>query len=253
MIEVAPVQLPTSDRWFSAGAPGPALVAEHALTTGIGHWWADDADRPRTLAVTCAGHAMLRGTPERLTAEALAPLADTHVDAPARFLPALRAAFAYVTPGERMVWTQQAAPHEPPPSSRAVRVRRLEPADTDALLALGPDSAWISASWGGPLGLAASGHAWGAVDRGEQLLAVACAYFRGTRHEEVAALPLTGHRRHALALSCVTALTDDIRARGHIPSWNCSTLDRPSRLLAWTAGFRLEREYVDHAVSGVRR
>ncbi|MFG3026050.1 hypothetical protein ACGFZQ_47485 [Streptomyces sp. NPDC048254] len=38
-------------------------------------------------------------------------------------------------------------------------IRRLEPADTDAVFALGPDASWLSASWGGPRGLAASGHA----------------------------------------------------------------------------------------------
>ncbi|MET8330930.1 hypothetical protein [Streptomyces sp. NPDC005181] len=51
---------------------------------------------------------------------------------------------------------------------------RLKPADTDALHVLGADAAWIHASWGSALGLAASGHGWAAVDRGGQVLAIAC-------------------------------------------------------------------------------
>ncbi|MET7802597.1 hypothetical protein ABZS78_39705, partial [Streptomyces decoyicus] len=36
----------------------------------------------------------------------------------------------------------------------------------------------------------------------------------------------------------------DIAARGHTPSWTCSRDNRPSRLLAWTAGFRLLRPFL---------
>ncbi|WP_306318940.1 MULTISPECIES: GNAT family N-acetyltransferase [unclassified Streptomyces] len=249
MIETAPRQLPALSRWFPTGAPGPGVIGEHALATGLGTWWADHAESPRALAVSCAGHTMLRGSPEGLTPADLAPLAHSRIDAPARFLPLLGAAFDRVTPWERMVWTQ-VAPARPAVLPRGVRVRRLEPADTDALAVLGPDSAWITASWGGPLGLASSGHGWAATDRNGAVLALACTYFRGTRHEDVAVLTAPDHRRHRLALSCVTALTADIRSRGHIPSWNCSTLNRASRLLAWTAGFRLVREYVYYAAGG---
>ncbi|MGW2080132.1 GNAT family N-acetyltransferase [Streptomyces sp. NPDC001939] len=79
------------------------------------------------------------------------------------------------------------------------------------------------------------------------MLAIACTYFRGTRHEEVAVFTAPDHRRHRLALACVTALCADIAARGHTPTWNCSVLNRASRLLAWTAGFRLVHEYVHYA------
>ncbi|MET8330931.1 hypothetical protein [Streptomyces sp. NPDC005181] len=48
-------------------------------------------------------------------------------------------------------------------------------------------------------------------------------------------------------MACVTALIPDITARGHTPSWNCSVLNHAGRLLAWTAGFRLVREYVHYA------
>ncbi|MFC9097321.1 GNAT family N-acetyltransferase [Streptomyces sp. NPDC057072] len=246
MIELASDRLPALIRWLPTGAPGPAVVGEHVLGTGIGHWWADRADRPRAIAVSCAGYAVLRGTPDALTPEALAPLAHHYIDAPARFLPTLHSAFDRLTPWERMVWPLQDEPH-PTPTPRGLTVRRLGPRDTRALAALDSDAAWIHAAWGGPAGLASSGHGWAAVDRAGDLLAVASTHFRGTRYEDVSVFTRPDHRRLHLGLACVTALCADITARGHRPSWNCSTLNRASRLLAWTAGFRLVREYVHHA------
>ncbi|MGX1908038.1 GNAT family N-acetyltransferase [Streptomyces phaeochromogenes] len=89
----------------------------------------------------------------------------------------------------------------------------------------------MHASWGDPLGLTASGHGWAAVDRKGQMPAVACTYFRGTRYEDIAVFTAPDRRRHRLALACVTALAADIVARGHVPSWNCSVLNRARRLL----------------------
>lgn len=83
----------------------------------------------------------------------------------------------------------------------------------------------------------------------DRVLAVACAYLLSSTHEDIACLTVPEHRREHLALACVTALCTDIAARGHTASWSCSRDNRPSRLLAWTAGFRLEREYV-HYVTG---
>lgn len=250
MIELKSHQLPSPADWFPAGLPGPACVGEHALGTGIGQWWADRAAQPRALAVSVAGHVLLRGHPAALTPEGLAPLAHSYVQAPARFLPLLGAAFPELRPWERMVWTQQAAPASTV-LPHGVRVRRLEPADADAVAALGANTAWIHASWGGPLGLCASGHGWAAVGRGGAVLTVACSYFRGQRYEDVAALTTPDYRRHRLALACVTALCADIGARGRTPAWNCSTLNRPSRLLAWSAGFRLVHEYVHYATGAL--
>jgi hypothetical protein len=247
VIEIPPPDARALARWFPTGAPGPATIGEHALATGVGRWWADRPVQPRAVAVSCAGHVVLRGSPRRLTPELLAPLAGSRIEAPDRFLPVLGAAFDRLTPWERMVWTLQARP-QPATVPHAVTVRRLEPADTGALDALGPDACWLSASWGGPLGLAASGHAWAAVTRPGRILAVACTYFRGTGHEDVAVYTVPDRRRLRLGLACVTALCADVVARGHTPAWNCSLHNRASRLLAWHAGFRLVREYVHHAV-----
>ncbi|MFF7161212.1 GNAT family N-acetyltransferase [Streptomyces sp. NPDC008086] len=247
MIEILPRDLPASSRWFPTDYPGPAAIGEHVLTTGNGRWWADRAVEPRAVAASCAGHVVLRGVPDALAPETLAPLADSRIDAPSRFLPALYSAFTRLTPWERMIWTLQAEPL-PPRLPMSVTVRRLEATDTEAVHALGPDASWLSASWGGPRGLAAGGHAWAAVSRTGRILAVACTYFRGTRYEDVAVYTVADRRRHHLALACVTSLCADIAARGHLPSWNCSVHNRASRLLAWTAGFRLVHEYVHYAV-----
>ncbi|MFD5569154.1 GNAT family N-acetyltransferase [Streptomyces cadmiisoli] len=247
MIELSPRHLPAVARWFPAGSPGTAAIGEHVLATGVGRWWADRAVQPRALAASCAGHVVLRGAADLLTPESLAPLAGSRIDAPSRFLPALGAAFDRITPWERMVWTLRTEPQSAPVPF-GVTVRRVRRQDADALHALGPDAAWLPATWGGPLGLASSGHAWAATTRRGTVLAVACTYFRGTAYEDVAVYTVPDHRRHRLALACVNALCVDITARGRTPGWNCSVHNRASRLLAWTAGFRLVSEYVHYAV-----
>ncbi|MFJ9855170.1 GNAT family N-acetyltransferase [Streptomyces sp. NPDC101150] len=248
MIELSPSQLPRLAHWFASGPPWATALAEHALVPGAGRWWADRAIDPRAIAVACADHLLLRGDPTALAPIALAPFTAHYVQAPARFLPLLANAFDRLVPWERMVYAHH-VPVPPPLPPRGTTVRRLTPKDAPALAALGPDQAWIHDSWGGPAGLAAaSGYAWAAF-RKDEVLALACTYFRGSRYEDVACLTVPEHRRQRLALACVTALCQDIALRGHTPTWNCSRDNRPSRLLAWTAGFRLEHEYV-HYVTG---
>ncbi|MFE3179369.1 GNAT family N-acetyltransferase [Streptomyces violascens] len=245
MIELRPHQLTAHTRWLCAPEPGPAALAEHVLTTGNGHGWADRALQPRTIAVDCARHVLLRGDPGALDPAGLAPLAHRYVEAPGRFLPLLGASFDRVVPWERMVYVQReraTAPRSP----RGVTIRPLTSADAPALVRLAPDSAWIHASWGGPSGLGRSGHAWGAFRQGA-LLGVACTYFRGGAYEDIAVVTAPDQRRRQLALGCVVALSRDIAARGRATSWTCSRHNRASRALAWTAGFRLVREYVHYA------
>ncbi|MGW2229084.1 GNAT family N-acetyltransferase [Streptomyces formicae] len=246
MLQLPQQPLPAVNRWFTTGEPGPASVPEHVAAFGVGDWWVDDAVAPRVAAVSCAGHVLLGGDPHSLTPSLLAPFARSRVEAPVRFLPVLGAAFDRLVPVERMVYIHRepvAAPRPP----RGVTVRRVEPRDADALTALGDDCAWIHSSWGGPSGLAASGHAWGAFDRAGRVAAVACGYFVGGTYEDVAVLTAPERRREGLALACVTALCADITARGRTASWSCGRDNRPSRLLGWTAGFRLHREYVQYA------
>ncbi|WP_329124680.1 GNAT family N-acetyltransferase [Streptomyces sp. NBC_01465] len=245
MIELPLRQLSSRMRWFPSGSAGPTALAEHVLATGTGRLWADRAERPRALAVTSAGHVLLRGDASTLEPAALAPLSGHYALAPARFLPALGSAFDRIVPWERMVYVRREQPALPRPL-RGTTVRRIVPSDTPALAALDAESAWIYDSWGSPAALAASGHAWGAFHR-DRLLAVACTYFLGTLYEDIAVVTAAEHRREQLALTCVVALCADVESRGRTASWTCSSHNRPSRLLAWTAGFRLEREYVHYA------
>ncbi|MFI9045475.1 GNAT family N-acetyltransferase [Streptomyces sp. NPDC053427] len=247
MIELSPGQLPPLPDWFTTGHPGATVLAEHALVSGTGRWWADRAADPRAMAVTCADHVLFRGDPTALAPLSLAGFAAHHVQAPARFLPLLGNAFDRIVPWERMLYVHR-APVAAPRPPHGVTVRRLTPEDAPTLTALAADMAWIHTSWGGPAGLAASGHGWAAFHK-DRLLALACTYFRGTVYEDIACVTVPEHRRQRLALACVTALCRDIAAREHLPSWTCSRDNRPSRLLAWTAGFRLEHEYV-HYVTG---
>ncbi|MFF4583804.1 GNAT family N-acetyltransferase [Streptomyces sp. NPDC001373] len=237
-------------RWFPGGAPGLAALPEHVIATGGGRWWADRAVAPKAVAVSSGDHLLLRGDPGALNPDALARFAGSYVEAPARFLPFLGAAFQRIDPWERMVYVRSAAATGARPA-HGVTVRRLTPGDAPAVVALGPGAAWIHRTWGGPERLASSGLCWGAFHRG-RALSLACTYFLGSRYEDVAALAALGHRRQHLALACVSALCQDIEARGRTASWTCSRDNRPSRLLAWSAGFRLTREYVHYATGPAR-
>ncbi|MET9610027.1 GNAT family N-acetyltransferase [Streptomyces sp. NPDC006512] len=250
MIELAPSGLPALARWFPVGKPGVAALAEHVLATGNGRWWADRPEAPRVVAVSCGDRAVLRGDVHGLPLSTLGNLAASRVEAPARFVPAMRAVFSRVEARERMVYVK-GAPPLPVRPPRGVVVRRLTAEDAPALAGVAPEASWIHATWGGPHGLAGSGAAWGALRRG-RLLAVACTYVLGSRYEDVAVHAEPGHRAEDLALACVSALCGDIAARGRTPSWSCSRHDRTGRLLAWQAGFRLQQEYVHYATGRVR-
>ncbi|MEV5240397.1 GNAT family N-acetyltransferase [Streptomyces cinnamoneus] len=232
--------------WFPAGRPGVGALPEHAARTGLGTWWTDHPPRPRAAAVACAGQAVLAGNPSATLPGDLAHLAHCHVVAPDRFLPLLGGTFERIVPWERMIWAYD----DPAPAVRpapGLVVRPLTPADAPAVRALGPDLAWITASWGGPAGLAASGHGWGAF-RDERLLSLGCTLFAGSRYEDVAVATLPAERGRGLASACVRALCADITARGRIPSWSCSRDNHPSRHLAGKSGFRLVHAYVHYAL-----
>ncbi|UFQ19967.1 MULTISPECIES: GNAT family N-acetyltransferase [Streptomyces] len=240
---------PALARLLRIGGPGTSALAEHVLATGHGAWWTDRAEDPRVIAVTCGDHALLAGDPTALTSADLAPLAGHRVEAPERFLPALAAALGRLHSQARMLYIHRAA-GVPPRLARRVTVRRIRPEDGPALAAAAPATAWIHASWGGPAALAASGYGWAAFHR-DRVLAMACTHFTGTRYEDVACPSNPDGRRQHLSLACVQGLIADVTARGRTATWSCAGDHRASRLLAWTAGFRLADEYVHHTTEPV--
>ncbi|MFC5801866.1 GNAT family N-acetyltransferase [Streptomyces formicae] len=165
----------------------------------------DRPDRPRAVAVSAGNHALLRGEAGVLAQGALAPLTGHCIEAPARFLPAIGAAFQRVVPWERPVYVHRVVPVTSPCPPRGVTVRRLTADDAPALAALVSDAAWIHDSWGGPYALATSGLGVAAFHK-EQILAVAGTYILGSAYEDIAVVTTPGHRRRHLALACVTSL-----------------------------------------------
>jgi predicted GNAT family acetyltransferase len=101
-----------------------------------------------------------------------------------------------------------------------------------------PDNQWIATTRGGSAGLAASGYAWGAFD-GPRLVAVACTFFLGSRHEELGVATEPEYRGRRLSPACVRPLCADIVKRGHIPTWTASHDNAASRRVAEKTGFQV--------------
>ena len=137
------------------------------------------------------------------------------VEAPAHFVPLLRAAFPDLVVWERMIYALPGKPHFALPADFIIHP--LTPNDTLHLQNLSAKSSWISKTWGGPAGLAASGYAWGAF-AGDHLAAVANIFFLGAQYEELGVVTEPEFRGQGLSYACAGALCAEIQARGHTPS-----------------------------------
>jgi GNAT superfamily N-acetyltransferase len=219
---------------FAPERPGPIIHA-HVASTGMGRCRAD-ATPARTAVAEVAGNVACRGEP--VAVPGLLGL----VEAPPEWETALRAV------ADVLVWDRIIAvlPDGAAPVGRHP-VRRLTPSDLTILDALDPSLTWISATWGGHAGLAASGTAWGAFDDG-RLVSVAVPFFVGAAHEDIGVVTAPGHRGRGLSTACCAALVADIRARGHRPTWTTSPDNAGSRAVAGRLGFVHERDDVLYCV-----
>jgi RimJ/RimL family protein N-acetyltransferase len=244
MIPITVEQLATLRSWFVPDRPGP-LVGLHVIQTGNGTCLADRWPDPRALLVESAGNYTLTGDPRVLQPADLRGRVAGFLEAPARFLPLLQAAFPGLLVWDRVVLAPEAPPRPPARTDR--HVRRLAAGDADLLGRLGEEAAWIGRTWGGPAGLVAGGTGWGAF-AGGRLVSVACSFFVGERHEDVGVATEPGFRGQGLSTACAGAVCDDIFRRGRTPSWTTSPDNAASLTVAARLGFVHHRDDVLHAV-----
>jgi RimJ/RimL family protein N-acetyltransferase len=232
-------QLATLGHWFLPERPGP-LIAQHVIATGFGSGLADRWPAPRALVVETGGNYTLAGDPGALDPEGLRGQVAGFVEAPAGFEPLLAAAVGELHEWPRVILALDGPRRPAPAPGGGHRVRRLGRGDTGSLAGLGEETNWIANSWGGPEGLAASGTAWGAF-RGSRLVAAACPFFVGTVYEDIGVATEPGSRGQGLSTACAGAVCQDVRDRGHVPSWTTSPDNTASLRVAAKLGFSLRR------------
>lgn len=240
LIPISPAQVAGLIDWLGPERPGP-LVAQHVAVTGHGWCRVDRLPEPRVAIAATADNMTVAGDPAALPAASAHSLLAGFVDAQSAFAPVLRAAFPDMVVWDRLVY-ELPAPPRPAPSD-AAGVRRLGPGDVAHLEGLSDECAWISKTWGGPAGLAASGAAWGALPDG-RLASVACGFFRGRRYEDLGVVTEPACRGRGLAAACAAALCADVIARGRAPSWTTSPDNVASVRVAERLGFALRRRDV---------
>jgi RimJ/RimL family protein N-acetyltransferase len=222
---------------FLPDRPGP-LVGLHVLRTGNGACFVDRWPDPRAVLVDTAGNYALSGEPAQLRPADLEGRIEGFLETSDAFVPLLEATFQGLQRWERVIFAlRTASPFRPP---RDQSVRRLESADAYHVWGLGPAASWIAKTWGGPSGLAASGHAWGAFVDGS-LASIACTFFVGQRYEDVGVATEPEFRGRGLAAACAAKLCREILGRGRQPSWTTSPDNAASIRVAEKLGFALQR------------
>jgi predicted GNAT family acetyltransferase len=170
------------------------------------------------------------------------------VEVPDPFVPLIKATFPDLTFWDRVIFQLDTQPRFTSPAR--IHIRRLTAVDAYHLWGLSPEISWISKTWSGPIGLAASGFAWGAFVDG-QLVSVACSFFLGIQFEEIGVVTEPAFRGRGLSVACAGALCKDIQDRGRQPSWSTSPDNTGSVRVAEKLGFTLQRR--DHLyLIGVR-
>ena len=191
------------------------------------------------------GNYTLAGDPEALGPADLRSRIEGLVDATEAFVPLLRTTFPDLGVWHRVIFDLSERPRFERPGGH--EVRRLGPEDTHHLWGLSRECAWICDTWGGPPGLAASRHAWGAFANG-RLASVACSFFVGESYEDVGIVTEPEFRGLGLAVACAGALCEDIQGRGRLASWSTAPDNTASARVAEKLGFSVRRQGVLYVV-----
>jgi RimJ/RimL family protein N-acetyltransferase len=237
LIILSPEQATKLREWFLPDRPGP-LIGLHVLQTGHGSFLVDRWPDSRVALVETAGNYSLAGDPMALAPGDLRGRITGFLETPERFEPLVREAFPSLRVWERVIFELKERPSIDPPPGAAVR--RLQPSDAAQVSGLRAGSSWIAKTWGGPTGLAESGHAWGAFVGG-RLVSVACAFFVAERYEDIGVATEPEHRAVGLSVACAGALCEDVERRGRRPSWTTSPDNTASLRVAEKLGFELQR------------
>ena len=237
MIVLSPEQAVTIKNRLLPERPGP-LIGAHVLNTGHGACCVDRWPAPRAAMFIAADNFSFVGDAMAFNAIELQARVQGYVEIPEAFLPLLKLAFPQARPWERVIFERRMPVKIS--AAEACFVRRLTRDDAYHLWAFSPANFWISKTWGGPLGLAASGFAWGAFVH-DQLASVACTFYLGEKYEDIGVGTEPQFRGRGLSTACAAALCEDIEARGHHPSWSTSPDNSASVRVAEKLGFTLHR------------
>lgn len=241
MIELRSDQREAVRRFFPPDRPGPQ-AGLHAIQTGMGSMHVDRWPEPRVVVAFVGDDVQLGGDAAAVDADDLRSLGldEVMIDAAAEFVPALEAAFPELWPWSRVISTLEARKVREP---EGVAVRRLAWDDARAIDSLPEDLRWISISWEGPEGLAASGLAFGAF-AGERLVSVAAPFSMGDRYDDIGVVTDPDFRRRGINAACVAQVIDEIVERGRLPSWSTSPENTASLSVAAKFGARKHRDDV---------
>jgi RimJ/RimL family protein N-acetyltransferase len=116
-----------------------------------------------------------------------------------------------------------------------------------AVARLSDEIGWVAKTWGGPAGLAASGHAYGAF-AGGRLAAVTCSFFQGARYADAGVVTEPERRGQGLGVASARAWCAGTVAHRRVPTWTTSTDNSASRRIAERLGFALVRRDVLHVI-----
>jgi GNAT superfamily N-acetyltransferase len=195
---------------------------------------------PRAVVVIAPGDLVLAGDPEVLRPACLKALAFRgKIEAPPAFGSVLQQAYPHLRPWPRVVYTLQGGPTPPRPAG--ITVRRLVADDGILAGTIDPHAQWLWKHCRGPVEMAASGLAWAAV-ADERCVSIALSMTRGEMYEDLGAFTDPSFRGMGLSPACVVKVIEDVKRRGHVPSWSTSAHHEVSQRVAQKTGCKKVRE-----------